>query len=533
VEVILKRNAFYFVFVATIILFFLLFVVSCSSSNGSLNEEDARSDDIEAGDLFEEQDSEPDDEIYSCYDDWEKTDLLKDYREIYDFNIVRTEEKWEWFKDANFDSIFIEGPGNDWIGNMYVSDNGDIYLSGAFTDNREEELFRGFLNIYKKEGTLVRYSWERDRFADAYDMVFDENTGELHLALTIESDEEESSVENWPYKRRKTLIATLDKDENWHFKAWDFPGYHICFNFFKEGERFYLGCWHSSGEDLSVNDHTIQVVDDKKAYRYIDPREYPQWSQKIYKENGVLSFFAVTPGVGGPGASPPGLNIYRLDDESMCIEEEKFVRHFDIIPIDILVSGGQKIVTGHKAYSKDSIMGVLVSAHIVFEDAHTVKNISISMEDEPFYDPERGEKFPRTRLLLLTEDSDFVFATGESRFDIEDKGRVWGIVPDGVEMPNSTWMMDPILVAVDKQDVNNSYARQLLPEKGGQGVYIRNDDKYIYISGFYAPTPEHYSPENTGDMSIFIHRIPKTWIINEDARAKDTVFKVEEVSKEE
>lgn len=104
--------------------------------------------------------------------------------------------------------------------------------------------------------------------------------------------------------------------------------------------------------------------------------------------------------------------------------------------------------------------------------------------------------------------------------DVEDKGRVWGKIPEDLDETNTTWLLDPIVVAVDKDD--NVYARQLLSKYGGEAAKIVEDNEFLYIAGFFAPTPEDYGPENPGDRGIFINKIPKSWVVNKESKAKDT-----------
>ncbi|MGI6394309.1 MAG: hypothetical protein ACOX2F_06220 [bacterium] len=461
----------------------------------------------------------------SCIDEWEQTEVLSDYKSIYDFEIVKSESTWEWEKDQFVDSIYLDGPRMDWPNDLYVAKSGDIYLSGAFTDNTEEKLFRGFLNIYKKSGKLIRYSFEKDCFADAFQMVFDEKTGDLHLAVAIESNEVEPESE---YRRRKTLIATLGSDEKWRFISWDFNGYNVCTDMVKKKDRFYLNCWYSEKIN-SVQHGSIQIIEKDKAYRKNQITAYNRWSYSAYERDGHIYFLSVTPG-------PPGQphSIYELNQETLCVSGSEYKKIQNIEPTGIKSYGDILITVGVEESVNQNASGEhrwnMFFGHLILEDS---SGEATDLKFGSLEEPETGYTNPKP-IIFLTDaflKDGVVFASGQSRFDIEDRDRLWCEFPEN-EKTNYAWGSDPVLIAVNNE--KEVFARQLLTKiEGETATHIYVDKENVYIAGTFEENYKERTIYVDADTNIFIHRVPKKWILNADAKAKEPVHWVTEIKTEE
>lgn len=154
---------------------------------------------------------------------------------------------------------------------------------------------------------------------------------------------------------------------------------------------------------------------------------------------------------------------------------------------------------------------------------HDIKSndfiISIGSRERPVI---FGQNYIATQYS--TVDSYFndegIFTVSHSTFDSEDLKRIWGGMEDEDNDKEIQWYYDPSISYIDESQ--NVYVRQLLTKENQEKssrITVKNE--YIYISGVAIS-------EDGKSNRLYIHKIPKSWMINEEAKAKETRMWIEE-----
>ena len=511
--------------VKIIFLMILTLFISCNSGDNSLNH---KTDTDETTDIHEEStDEDTPLQDPQCFSEkWEKTKIVDDYRELYGFEIEKSEEKWSWEKDGNIESMYIDGPLYDRFYDIQTAQNGEIYIAGVFSDNdsTESDLKRGFLNIYKSDGTLIRHSFKKDG-QKVTSIYLDEEENILYAIFVVESKEKSFSSDS---NIKKSLIGILD-DGTWTFKAWNFSGWTHCFQLRKVGDRFGMLCsYMRDAENIPYT--SFQVVDKDVVYRRVFSNDESEDNPFLYVllsgvSDGTFPFLSSPPVELGMDKS-----IHTFDPETLCIEristyENDFMAHITSLKKtdDSLIAIGGKPEDYY--YKDDDITASIYLGQISAQkESGERRDILLGIRG--------GDTFtlaPYPALMLgSAEKSDgVIYAQGISKFDVEFLGREWGACPEGEEC-SYTWGWDPCIIALKGDDV---YARQLVTVvDGAQYTDMRIRGEYIYLIGNYTKTWKALGPGDSLKYSIFIHRIPKSWIVQDDAKADDKLILLDETS---
>lgn len=529
------------------LLIILMFSVSCSNQN---SEED--------GDLLNDKDNDiaeteeiQDDDFYSpaCLDDWEKVDVVEDVKELFDFKIIEKTGEAKWKKSDESEFLDFDGDPSQVLGKMK---DGSLVLG----EMSETEEGYSILTIFNINGSYRRYiiGFNADQdinmgmgedaqrlgvFNIRVGYGFDEESDEIYISVTIKSKIQ--STLDGEYFARPFLIK-IDSDGQLSYKTWKYEGNSVCQNIIKKDDKIFLICQHWSFDPeiyLATGrvNAEINVIDGKNVYRKLFQSEYlaiPGASKsnnsdgKIYVNYSHIVDFteAIIPN-----------EYYIVDDEELCVERpdinyflsensfegNPFTEGDSFNNAAFLKQGENFILGGPRLkwiYGDRSFNNMYTAIYIDRPDKDTLFSFGI---EDPFFTVGDEQKMHWNYLTNIypKNDSGLIFASLVTTFDIEDKGRDW-ITPEILEQTG--WPFLPAIVAVN-MDNNEVYAKQFFvdPVRSNNGIVFYFDGD-IYILMTFAD----YDEGDVKNVERVLYRLPEEWLINEDAKAKDTRLWIEE-----
>ncbi|HSW59177.1 MAG TPA: hypothetical protein VLJ60_00145, partial [bacterium] len=118
------------------------------------------------------------------------------------------------------------------------------------------------------------------------------------------------------------------------------------------------------------------------------------------------------------------------------------------------------------------------------------------------------------------KDSNIVFLSLATTFDMEDEGREW-ITPELLEKTN--WPFQPSIIAIDTE-TKEAYIKHFFIDEvtGNHGaVFSFGDSLYLLVLYVTQTEPEYV-------FKRILYRFPESWLINEESKAKETRMWIED-----
>lgn len=487
-----------------------LLVFSCNEKSSENNDSDLLNDsDFQD---TESIDADEDSSVFSCIDEWKEAPFIENSLEYYDFSIVKTESSWKWEKDGEIETIKIAGPRRDRLWDILVGSDGSIYMTGAFTDDAKEDLYRGFLSVYKPDGKLVRYSWDKDKFGEVFKIIEDQNTGDVKISMAIE-DPEGYDPTNPDWKRRKTILSTLHKDGTWTHISWKVPGYLFCRDMMQFDDEIFAACEHLIDSDDVGNSILFFKINEKSA-KYI---EFPFSDYRVRPltlrfDNDTFSLLYGIYGVFSEDDYPNG-NLLNISKEDLCVQESYvfpsasgigLIKKHDFIDENLYGIGYKQ------EEIKDENKQTLVGIATIYKDYLSGKKEIINVGIKKFVND-------------AAQDADFQdFIKSEYENIIYFAGKTYGNLTGGETEINSgesdVWRREPFVFIVDGD--GKYYLKQFSTAiLGDSATIIKEDKDYLYLGGSYVS-----SKEVDFVINSFVHKIPKSLLIKKENSFDNSEF---------
>ncbi|HPG35573.1 MAG TPA: hypothetical protein PLG63_04485, partial [bacterium] len=130
-----------------VIIFLMSFLIFSCDKEKTVNDGDET---LQDGDVVETQD---DDETGiaepKCADNWEKTDRIDDVSSLFDFQIEKRNDVWDWESNGEYEKLDYSGSINP----VYITDDGTMLLN-EFT---ELEDGYAFMSKLKNDKTVEKF----------------------------------------------------------------------------------------------------------------------------------------------------------------------------------------------------------------------------------------------------------------------------------------------------------------------------------------------------------------------------------------
>jgi len=505
--------------------------LSCNENDLVNSDLDVVDDDsIEVADLdYDGINDENNADEPSCLDEWDKTETVEDVSELFDFEIVNSETEGNWETGENYDSLYFDITDASIVADLIVDENDRIFLLGRFNEGETEN----FLKVINTDGLVENYSfvteedpfmykiWDRQFVAP--DMEFNKEAGTVDILGIMNSKTEEFFDSK---KKAKPFIIKYGSKEDISYKTWLFESNNVCENIKIIDGQTHLSCWYSfefrDWSEPAIYHASFQIIDGEKVYR-----------KTIFENKNVLSdsislidsdtyhLFVNVPVdmnsefmIKGP--------VYSYDKDFCITSETQWSKlgsnillinyGFNKVGDDIVFYGENE----RSVFKNNEIKTAHLYPAIFWENENKLVGIG-SDNSITFF----GDKFIGNLNMyndIKIEEESFFLISG-STYDSEDKDRVWGGMEDESFTPDYSWYFDPAISHINSD--GEVFIRQLVtPENEEMYLKIFVKENFIYVAGVGVSDEEK--------RKVFIHKIPNNWLINEDAKAKESRFWVEE-----
>jgi len=524
-----------------------LFFVSCNGSP-SKNDEDIPVDNDAV--INDEEISDTDIEhIPACLNEWEKTEIIEDVSELFDFDVKVETGKWKWEKKDGHEELVYDGNPGFPLG---VMNDGSLVLSESF----ETENGYSIASILNPDGTFKRFVLEFEKgnkitygqgelnangftpfnFWPGYS--FDEERQEILIPVTIRSKIKIPGSDDEYFGR--PFMIKIDAQGNLSYIAWKNNGNSVCNHLIQTDDKIIMMCMHWSS-DLDIYVATgkinaeINVIYNGHVYRKLMQSDsYASMSAFLSYENGKVYVM-----YGENYSDDPGF-IYNVDELDMCVRSNRPDDFFDKAAFEGSPYEGDDIIHPSTFLKKGeySIIGGTRFRweHDYDENTHWLANYSTLYFDHPDKDTIftfgirypgfeiGGENYIHTNYfidMVPKKESNIFFLSLITTFDMEDKGREW-ITPELLEKTN--WPFQPSIIAID-MDTKEAYIKHFFIDEvtGNHGAVFSFGD-HLYLLVLYVTQTE---PEYVFKRTLY--RFPESWLINEESKAKDTRMWIENV----
>lgn len=478
-----------------------LLLFSCNEKSSENNDSDFQDTEL--------IDADEDSSVFSCVDEWKEASFIENSLEYYDFSIIKTESSWEWEKDGEIETIKIAGPRWDRLWDILVGSDGSIYMTGAFTDDAKEDLYRGFLSVYKPDGKLFRYSWDKDKFGEVFKIIEDQNTRDVKISMAIE-DPEGYDPTNPDWKRRKTILSTLHKDGTWTHISWKVPGYLFCRDMMQFDDEIFAACEHLIDSDDVGNSVLLFKINEKSA-KYI---EFPFSDYRIrpltLRFGGNI--FSLLYGIQAlvTGEDFVNGNVLNISKEDLCVQES------------YVFPSGIGLITKHD-FIDENLYGIGYKKEEIGENTSTTVRIATIYKDYLNGEKEIINVGIKKFVNEAVQDTAFEdFIKSEYGNIIYFAGKTYGNLAGGKTEINSgesdVWRKNPFVFILDGD--GKYYLKQFSTAILGDSPQIIKEDKdYLYLGGSYVS-----SKEVDFVINSFVHKISKSILVNKENSFDNSEF---------
>ncbi|GEM_PF-2337137 len=532
----------------TVFILIVIFIASCSGSPSKNDEDILVDNDTNIND--EEASDEDIEHTPACINEWEKTEIVEDVSELFDFDVKVETGKWKWEKKDRHEELVY---GADPSMPLGVMNDGSLVLGESF----ETENGHSIVSILNPDGTFKRYVLEIEKgneinygqgelSANGFEPFnfwpgysFDEERQEILIPVTIRSKIKIPGSED-EYFGRPFLIK-IDAQGNLSYIAWKNNGNSVCNHLVQTDDKIIMMCLHWSS-DLDIYVATgkinaeINLIYKGNVYRKLMQSDsYASMGPFLSYENGkVYAHYREE----YSNSYDPGF-VYNVDELDMCVKSNRPDDFFDklafegspyegddmIYPSAFLKKGEYSIIGGMRQrweHDYDKNHNWLAHYSTLYFD-HPEKDTIFTFGMRYPYFEMGGEGYLHTNYFVNMcpkKDSNIVFLSLATTFDMEDKGREW-ITPELLEKTN--WPFQPSIIAIDMETKEAYIKHFFIDEVTGNhgGVFYFGD--YLYLLVLYVTQTE---PEYV--FKRILYRFPESWLINEESKAKDTRMWIED-----
>ena len=527
-------NTFFRIF----LIFLMFFLFSCEKEK-LVRDDDALNDDV----IENDENMSDDDQIFACADEWEKTELIEDVSTMFDFDIKVETGKWNWEKKEEFDELVFEGDPSRVLG---VLNDGSLILSDYYNTLEGYSI----LAVLHPDGTTKRYILEIDKgkkitfgigTIDAYKpfvfwpgYYFDKDRQEILISVTMMTKLESPYSDEYS---ARPFVIKIDSTGGLSYISWENDGTSICSNLTQTDDKIVLFCSHWIPDpEIYMKEGRINaeinVINGNTVYRKMMKSEYIALTKNsAVSKNGEIYSFYKESTFTETEAIDVGF-IYSFDENDLCLKTEGPEDYFDelafdgspyegysmMYPYSFIKKGDYSIVGGvrtkleHLDY--EQIQSFNPSLYVDHSDNDTI--FSFGIKDPRF---EVGETqamhLVSEPIIFSKENSNLLFVSLISTFDMEDEGQDW-LTPELLEKTDFLYRPSIAAVDIEKKEayVRNFFMGDLVGFFGEAFSF----EEYIYFV-------VNYGQERT------LYRMPESWLINENAKAKESRFFIEDIAK--
>ncbi|MGI6394768.1 MAG: RCC1 domain-containing protein [bacterium] len=511
------------------IVLLVMLIFSCNSSKESENTENA---DMPDSDIIENG-NDTDGVVPACGDEWEQTELIEDVSTMFDFEIVTKEGTWKFEKDGDYEKLVVDRNFSP----FHISEDGTIFADG-YGGTNEIDGGVSFLQMLKPDGTLIEYVAEFEKDKDK-ELSIGMTKIDVHLAAMASYDEVTENIYVTMNMRSKIkneitgeylikpFVAVIDKSGEISHNSWKFDANSICSAPQLEDGKIFISCINWIGvEELYIqsgrSNAEIIVIDGKTVYRKTFFTELEDFTVSFSSDNEKN--YSCYREFGNYG-----LTIYEIGKENLCFEKKDYAEYFltDYFDIkhkpvvDSFIKNSEYLaitVFYQEWISGDSMTWTSNKSGLYLSYENKEFLVSFMNDEIPKRHGEQvvyKEVFPGTTI----SDGKLIYLTGFSTFDMEDKGRDW--ITEEI-LAVSAQPQQPFIAVVNTETME-VHVRQFFTK------FNENMPGLIYVKGEYIYYENHgFVTGIRGEMVRTLYRVPKSWLINEDAVAKDTRVWVEE-----
>ncbi len=527
-------NTFFRIF----LIFLMFFLFSCEKEK-LVRDDEALNDDV----IENDENMSDDDQIFACADEWEKTELIEDVSTMFDFDIKVETGKWNWEKKEEFDELVFEGDPSRVLG---VLNDGSLILSDYYNTLEGYSI----LAVLHPDGTTKRYILEIDKgkkitfgigTIDAYKpfvfwpgYYFDKDRQEILISVTMMTKLESPYSDEYS---ARPFVIKIDSTGGLSYISWENDGTSICSDLTQTDDKIVLFCSHWIPDPEiymkeGMINAEINVINGNTVYRKMMKSEYIALTKNIAgSKNGEIYSFYEESTFNETETTDAGF-IYSFDEKDLCLKTEGPENYFDelafdgspyegynmMYPFSFLKKGEYSIVGGvrtkleHLDY--EQIQSFNPSLYVDHSDNDTI--FSFGIKDPRFEVGEVSGNHPVAEPAIFSkENSNLLFVSLISTFDMEDEGQDW-LTPELLEKTDFLYRPSIAAVDIEKKEVyiRNFFMGDLVGFFGEAFSF----EEYIYFV-------VNYGQERT------LYRMPETWLINENARAKESRFFIEDIAK--
>ncbi|MGI6394756.1 MAG: RCC1 domain-containing protein [bacterium] len=527
------------IFFRIVLVLLMIFPLSCEKRKF------VSDDEIDTGDINEtngDNDIVDDEHTPVCLNEWEQTELIEDVNEFFDFNIAVETGKWNWEKKEEMDELVLDGNHGNIIG---VMNDGSLVLKDL---NNTMEGY-SILVLLHPDGTTTRYILEIDKnkkiafgngeidliepFAVCPGYYFDKKEQEILISVTIMTKLKSPFHDEYA---ARPFIIKIDASGGLSFIAWVNDGTSICPSLLQTDEKIVLFCSHWIPESEIYNEEgkvnaEINIIEGNHIYRKMIKSKYIALAgySNTGNNNGEIYSFYEENTFTETEAKDIGF-IYSFNEKDLCLKIKSPDNFFNelafdgspfkgdnrIYPSSFIKKGEYSIVGGVREklehFDYDQFPSANPSVYVAHPEKDTI--FSFGIKDLRFDIDGVLGVYPVAHPFIFNEPgSNYLFLSLLSFFDMEDEGKDW-ITAEKLNVID--FLFRPSIVALDMEKnevyIKNFFLGDLVGFYGEVSVF----DNFIYFLTYYG-------------TKATLYRIPKSWLINESSKAKESRFFIENI----
>ncbi|HOG44189.1 MAG TPA: hypothetical protein PK560_08920 [bacterium] len=496
-----------------VIIFLMSFLIFSCDKEKTVNDGDET---LQDGDVVETQD---DDETGiaepKCADNWEKTDRIDDVSSLFDFQIEKRNDVWDWESNGEYEKLDYSGSINP----VYITDDGTMLLN-EFTELEDGYAFMSKLKNDKtvekfvvkfEKGETISVNGQNSGMHMFSNVIYD---GSSNVATAIISMRSKKGLV-------KPFIVRISSEGDMSYFSWEVTDNSYC-GLVDNGEKMIFAiCSNWKDGEMGQSIDVYGLSEDSIYKKRIVSGDYAYLSNFFVNGGDLhIDYFALT----GETEETDEMVII---DKDLCsevkVDTDFFLTDYFRIKKNLLttdfisVSSNFSFLEGVVSESmREGELHYSVGLDFSYFNYYD-REIFISLGDRtaPQEDESMFYSFVQTGPVSIVDGK--VFKTGSATYDMEGKGRSW-VNSEETQQEESGFRAYLEYIDPDTLEV---YVRHFILEGMDQHpgqIMVKGDDL------FYKPLQAVVKSELIGGTALF--KIPKTWLINKDNKAKDDVLKI-------
>jgi hypothetical protein len=500
-----------------IIAFFSAFIV-LSCNNNKLEEGTDTPDNIV-------ENVDDDHAATSCAEEWKEMEMLDNPAEFYGFQIISSKTEWEWEMSGDVELIKISG-NDDFspLSTLGVDSFGNILYAGSMNNEDCNDCSHEFAQIYKPDGSLIKYGIKGIEKPFIRDAQFDVESDTLFVLIEFFDyiNKEEGSI-----SKRHHLIVAIDKEGADDIKAWKTtknPSLGSCGKLIKYDDEIFVYCFQfleniENGNDLTTM--SVVSIENNRAVFLSDEAKDSHF--KLFKKNNMLNYMKL---MSFESEEEEHYMKSEIDPSTKCITKESFFWTNDLgylrgLHYGSLNSYSFSFFTGDPAEQIDNEYGIdwfpsYVSGLKIERQNGQEYYAEIGISERVNHKGQQAMLITDSVVEVETNFFVLTYATG----DFDQNGNPTKEELSRMQEDDYYDTFNSYIVAFDKD--LNSYVKPINTGiNNSKALNLREVDEYFYISG---TIPAKDSTEQN-QKDHFITRIEQASVIKgENITAEKTVI---------